>query len=135
MLPNMAVRHEMRDQTSSLDRLIKKLRSKIKSKHIIVTQGRFGSTHFVENKKYYCPAFSDSAIDSTGAGDTFFSLASLGLSAKINYKLMNLISSIASGYSVNNFSVRGFDIEYGRIFTEKENLARKKYTKTCGNNK
>lgn len=98
------LRHEMRDQTSSLDRLIKKLKNKIKSQHIIVTQGRFGSTHFVKNKKYYCPAFSDSAIDSTGAGDTFFSLASLGLSAKINYKLMNLISSIASGYSVNNLT-------------------------------
>lgn len=104
VLNESELRHEMRDQTSNLDKLIKKLRNKIKLEHIIITQGRFGSTHYVKHKKYFCPAFSDSAIDSTGAGDTFFSFASLGLSAKINYKLMNLISSIASGYCVNNLT-------------------------------
>ena len=47
------LRHEMRDQTSNLDRLIKKLKNKIKSQHIIVTQGRFGSTHYVKHKSTF----------------------------------------------------------------------------------
>ena len=112
VLNESELRHEMRDQNSNLDQLIKKLKNKIQLKHIIVTQGRFGSTHYVKNKKYFCPAFSDSSIDTTGAGDTFFSLASLGLSAKINYKLMNLVSNIASGYSVNNLTNKKY---YNRV--------------------
>lgn len=104
VLNESELRHEMRDQNSNLDNLVKKLKQKINLKHVIVTRGKFGSIHFLNNKKYVCPAFSQSAIDSTGAGDTFFSLASLGLSAKIDNKLMNLISSVASSYSVNNLT-------------------------------
>lgn len=104
VLNESELRHEMKDQDSNLDKLVKKLKTQIKLEHIIVTKGRFGATHYVKNNKFHCPAFSNIAIDSTGAGDTYFSLASLGLSARINYKLMNLISSIASSYSVNNLT-------------------------------
>ena len=44
---------------------------------------------------------------------------------QVQFANNNMQASI-NGYSVNNFPVRGFDIEYGRLFTEKENLARKK---------
>ena len=44
---------------------------------------------------------------------------------QVQFENNNMQASI-NGYSVNNFPVRGFDIEYGRLFTEKENLARKK---------
>ena len=108
ILNESEIRHETRDQHSKIDLLVNKLRKKIKFKHLIVTQGRYGSTHFVGKKKYYCPAFNENAVDTTGAGDTFFAFASLGLSAKINYKLMNLISSVASGYSVNNLTNKNY---------------------------
>ena len=55
-------------------------------------------------KKFFCPAFSQTALDSTGAGDTYFALTSLGIAAKIDFKLVNLISSLASAYSVKNLS-------------------------------
>jgi putative ABC transport system permease protein len=44
---------------------------------------------------------------------------------QVQFQNNNMQASI-NGYSVNNFPVRGFTIEYGRLFTEKENLARKK---------
>ena len=44
---------------------------------------------------------------------------------QVQYKNNNMQARI-NGYSVNNFPVRGFNIEYGRFFSEKENLSRKK---------
>ena len=104
MLNESELRHEMKDQNSNLKILLKKLRKKINFEHLIVTQGRNGSTHFVKNKEFICPAFSDNALDATGAGDTFFALASLGLAGKIDYRLVNLISSMSAGYAVQNLS-------------------------------
>ena len=81
----------------------------MKIKNIIITRGRFGSIIFTEKKKkYHCPAFSEVAIDATGAGDTFFALASLGLCSKLSFDLINLISSIASSYSVNNLTNKDY---------------------------
>ena len=98
------LRYELKDQNSDLKVLLKKLKKKIKFNHLIVTQGRFGSTHFTNNKQYFCPAFSNNALDTTGAGDTFFAYASICLAAKIDYRVANLIASIAAGYSVSNIS-------------------------------
>tara|TARA_B100000989_G_C19508354_1_gene457607 strand:+ start:404 stop:1870 length:1467 start_codon:yes stop_codon:yes gene_type:complete len=109
VLNESELRHEMKNQNLSLDELIKKLRNKMKIKNIIITRGRFGSIIFTEKKKkYHCPAFSEVAIDATGAGDTFFALASLGLCSKLSFDLINLISSIASSYSVNNLTNKDY---------------------------
>ena len=43
-------------------------------------------------------------FSSKGAGDTYFALTALGIAAKIDFKLVNLISSLASAYSVKNLS-------------------------------
>tara|TARA_A100001015_G_C15026348_1_gene730709 strand:+ start:389 stop:1876 length:1488 start_codon:yes stop_codon:yes gene_type:complete len=102
------LRHEMRDQNTKLEKLIQKLKKKIKFKHLIVTRGRYGSTHFVDKKKYLCPAFNENALDTTGAGDTFFALASLGLATKIDYKIVHLFSSMAAGYAVTNLSNKNY---------------------------
>lgn len=104
ILNESELRYEMKDQNSKLEKLLKKLKKRIKLNHLVVTQGRFGSTHFTNNKKFFCPAFSETALDSTGAGDTYFALTSLGIAAKIDFKLVNLISSLASAYSVKNLS-------------------------------
>ena len=102
------LRYELKDQNSNLKILLKKLKMKINFDHLIVTQGRFGSTHFIKDKSYFCPAFSSNAQDATGAGDTFFAYASICLAAKIDYRIVNLISSIAAGYSVTNVSNKKF---------------------------
>ena len=102
------LRYELKDQNSDLKILLKKLKKKIRFEHLIVTQGRFGSTHFTKKKKYFCPAFSNNALDTTGAGDTFFAYASICLAAKINHRIVNLIASIAAGYSVTNISNKNF---------------------------
>ena len=60
-----------------------------------------------------CPAFSENAIDTVGAGDTFFALASLSIGSKLNNKIGLLISSMAASYSTNqlgNISAFNFDI-------------------------
>ena len=44
---------------------------------------------------------------------------------QIKFKNSNMSGEI-NGYMPINFEVRGFDIGYGRLFTEKENLGRKK---------
>ena len=43
-----------------------------KTKMLLVTDGSKGATLYVNNKSYYCPGYKVKAIDTTGAGDSFF---------------------------------------------------------------
>ena len=96
------LRHELRDSNSSVPKLAKELRKKIDFKYLVVTRGKFGSLIFYKNKELYCPAFEKKPIDSTGSGDTFFTLVSLCLTNKLSPLLSIFLASIAASYSVKN---------------------------------
>ena len=72
----------------------------IKSKSLIVTQGKLGA--FMINKKnklIKCPAFTHDPIDKIGAGDTLLSLLSLCQFKELDSELSLFLSSIAAAKS------------------------------------
>ena len=109
------LRYELKDRSSSLEYLTKKLFKKISLKNIIVTRGRWGAKIFNSRNKNVisCPAFNENTIDTVGAGDTFFALSSLSLGSNVNKRISLLISSLAASYSVDqlgNISTFNFEI-------------------------
>ncbi len=112
------LRYELKDKKSNLLMLAKKLCRKISLENIIVTRGRWGSVliNFKKGSIISCPAFTESTVDTVGAGDTFFAISSLSIGSKINNKLSLLISSMAASYSVN---------QMGNMFIFNNNILRK----------
>ena len=109
------LRYEIGDKNSSIISLAKSLRKKVIFNKLIVTQGRSGA-FLIDCKDWsstFCPAFNENSIDTVGAGDTFFALASLCLGSKIDNRLSLLISSLAASFSTNqlgNISIFNYDI-------------------------
>ena len=70
--------------------------------NLIVTQGTEGSILYnnKHNRFHYCDAFSKTAIDKIGAGDTMLSVIGLCLKNKIDLDLSLLLSSLAAAQSV-----------------------------------
>lgn len=112
------LRYELKDRSSSLEYLTKKLFKKISLKNIIVTRGRWGAKIFNSRNKNVisCPAFNENTIDTVGAGDTFFALFSLSLGSNVNKRIGLLISSLAASYSVD---------QLGNILTFNFNILKK----------
>jgi len=97
----LELRHEMRDRYTEITALAKKMKQNIKSKNIIVTQGKNGA--FIINNKNQisnCPAFATKVIDKIGSGDTMFSILSIFLHNKNNEALSLFASSLAAAQSV-----------------------------------
>ncbi len=98
------MRHEMRDKSSELNYLIKKLAKKINSKLITVTSGDQGSTSYNKkiNKVFNCPAFASKVVDKIGAGDTMLAVLSLAIHKKANIKFSMFLSALAAAINVQS---------------------------------
>ena len=96
------IRHELRDQSNTIENLVKKLSAEQKIKKLIVTKGSEGSLAYDRSSKkfYSCPAFSESAVDKIGAGDTMLSIVALCLKLRLGNKLSLMVSSLAAAESV-----------------------------------
>lgn len=102
------IRYHLRDRRSNLDTLTKVLSKKISFRNLIITQGKFGSTLYHKEKKYFAPAFNLKPIDTIGSGDTFFTIISLCLSANLKQDLSLFFASLAASYSVNSLGNERF---------------------------
>ncbi len=97
------LRQELRDNTSDINLLAKKLIDSKKIKNLIITRGADGAILANKNKKIFsCPGFAKKSIDKVGAGDAMLSLASLGLKLKLDPELILFISSLAASISVES---------------------------------
>jgi bifunctional ADP-heptose synthase (sugar kinase/adenylyltransferase) len=68
---------------------------------LIITRGRKGSVAFEKNGSViHCPSFAIRVVDRVGAGDDFFTIASLGAKLGISTKLINFISNAMGALSV-----------------------------------
>ncbi len=96
------IRHELRNRTDKVEILMKNLSKLQNISNLIVTQGTAGSILYNKkrNRFHYCDAFSKTAIDKIGAGDTMLSVIGLCLKNKINPDLSLLLSSLAAAQSV-----------------------------------
>ena len=88
------LRHELRDRSSGIEKLMLKLTSKNQIKNLIVTQGSNGSKLFCKslNKFYSSPAYALEVKDKVGAGDAMLSIISLCLKSKMDENLSLFIS-------------------------------------------
>ena len=95
------LRQELRDKSSDIKILARKLISKKKIKNLIVTQGKNGV--IMMNNKFkltYCPAFAKNSIDKVGAGDAMLSVTSLCLKMNIDPELTLFLGSLAAANTV-----------------------------------
>ena len=97
------IRFHFKDQATDIKLLSKKYFDGNKFKVLIVTLGVNGSLLINKSNIIECPAFSNKGvIDRVGAGDTFFSIASLLLWNKIDNDQLLLISSLAAGEKISH---------------------------------
>jgi rfaE bifunctional protein kinase chain/domain len=98
------LRQQLKDQSSNIIFLSKKLINEGKFDTLIVTSGKKGATIFTKKNKNYisCPAFSDFALDKIGAGDSMLSISSFAIYCKFNHDLSLLMGSIAAASTVKS---------------------------------
>ena len=99
------LRHELRDRSSSIEKLMNILTKKNKIKNLIITQGSDGSKLYSHstNKFFSSPAYAIEVKDKVGAGDAMLSIISLCLKSKMDKNLSLFISSICAAQNVSNF--------------------------------
>lgn len=97
-------RSQLNDKHSTIETIGWKLLKELKNDHIFLKLGRDGLLVFSkENKqKIYIPAFSNKAVDVSGAGDALLSIASLTLTIDENPKYAAFLGSIAAALAINN---------------------------------
>ena len=96
------LRSEMKDNTSTIKKLIKFYSINKKITNIIITRGASGAIlyNYKKNSFYECPAFAVKSIDKVGAGDAFLAMASLALAQNYDPELSLFLGSLASASSV-----------------------------------
>lgn len=67
----------------------------------LVTLGDKGSVFFDNGKLYKCPVLVKSVVDTVGAGDALFAIASLFTYIKANPKLIPFVANCAGGIKAN----------------------------------
>ena len=91
------------DNVNEISNIVsKKIIKKIKCKNITITMGKNGSFSYLNSKTLKTPALiSDKVIDTIGAGDVFFVIASLLYSIKADQLVTNIIGNIAGALKVD----------------------------------
>ena len=98
------LRHELRNNSEDIKKLIKLISKELKIKNVMVTQGSAGATYFNKrnNKFYSSPAFASKVVDKVGAGDALLAISSLCLKKNIDKNLLLLIGSLAASQIVES---------------------------------
>lgn len=100
------MRHELRNKIDSVDKLIKVLGKKLKSKYLAVTSGNQGSRIFsrATKKIHHCPAFADKVTDKIGTGDTMLALLAISIFKKINIKFSMFLSALGAAENIKHMA-------------------------------
>ena len=96
------LQHELRDRKSSVEKLMEKLSSILRTKTLVVTRGYSGAKLFNRGKNtfYECPAFANKVIDKIGSGDAMLALISCALKSGFGADLSLFIGSLAAAQVV-----------------------------------
>ena len=98
------LRHEFRDNISSISKLAIRLKNKSKASSIVVTKGKDGAILVSQKKIFECPGFANFVIDKIGAGDAMLAIISLCFKAKIDNNLTLYLGSLAGAHAVQSIS-------------------------------
>jgi fructose-1-phosphate kinase PfkB-like protein len=88
----------------SINHSFKKSIYQLKTKRVIITQGKDGVLLINNNKVFHAPAFTKNVVDKIGAGDAMLALASLCFKKNLGNLLTLYLGSIAAGHVVENMS-------------------------------
>ena len=108
----LELRHDLRDRTSEIKFLVKKISKKNNSKYYLITRGKNGVLLFNKSKRKFfkAPAFANQVNDKVGAGDSMIPIISLCLMNKIDEDISLLLGSIFSAENIkheaNNFKMK-----------------------------
>ena len=98
------LRHEFRDNVSSISKLAIKLKNKSKAKNVLVTKGKDGAILVSGKKNFECPGFANYVVDKIGAGDAMLAITSLCFMAKVDEDLTLYLGSLAGAHAVQSIS-------------------------------
>ena len=88
------------ERFGSIEPLIKKLSKDTLCEKINITLGVSGSVYYQDKKKYFVPAFSDTIVDTVGAGDAVLSITSLLAKKDVDPRLIPFIGNAAGALAV-----------------------------------
>jgi len=95
------MRLELRDTKSDLKKLLQKIHKNIKFDKMVVTSGKKGCIVYHKDKEYIqVPSFAQNVIDRVGAGDAFFSIASLMAAIGENNEFIGFIGNVVGALAV-----------------------------------
>jgi rfaE bifunctional protein kinase chain/domain/rfaE bifunctional protein nucleotidyltransferase chain/domain len=100
------IRHELRDRSSDLKMLTKKLASRQNINNLIVTSGKNGATFYDSNKNIFLESegLATKILDKIGAGDTMLALIALCLKSRLDKSLSLLIGSLGAAHSTETIA-------------------------------
>lgn len=100
------IRYELRDKTSDIKDIMKRLSKSKNIKNVLVTRGADGVILYnkKKNKFFKCPAFATNILDKIGTGDTIHGIFSLCLKCKVDFNLSLLISSLAAAKNIKGYA-------------------------------
>ena len=100
------LRHELRDRSSKVEILIKKLNKNIKIDNLVITRGSNGAVYYSRKNrsKIYCPAFANNVLDKVGAGDAMLSVMSLLCKVGCDPRISIFLGSLAAAQNVENLN-------------------------------
>lgn len=100
-LTEQEIRLETRMENGPLRPMMGRLAETLKCRNFVVTRGKKGCLVWGKNGSYLaCPAFSTNVLDMVGAGDAFFSLASLASFLGADDELIGFLGNIAGAITV-----------------------------------
>lgn len=105
IINEVELRHELRDRSSNIQKLIKLLSKKFNISNLVVTAGKQGSYLYNKNSKkiIFCPALGVKVVDKVGAGDAMLSFFSLAIVlTKINPEFALFFGSLAAAKNIES---------------------------------
>jgi rfaE bifunctional protein kinase chain/domain len=98
------------------------LRDKVKSKYVILTQGKEGMSIFSDQEVMQVPTFARQVFDVTGAGDTVIAALALGLSSGFSIDEACVLANFAAGVVVGKVGCVPCEVEELREYMVSHNL-------------
>ncbi len=93
--------NEFRSKSLKTENLMTKLKENLKTKNLLITQGKKGSMSLTNKMIFKCPSFASKVIDRIGAGDTMMAVTSLCFVTNFDDNLTLFIGNVASGNTVS----------------------------------
>lgn len=114
-IDDQEIRLALHDKYGELERLVKKIHSRMKCRTMIVTKGPKGTICYSKADGYlHAPAVTDRVVDRVGAGDALFAITAPCVYAGLPSELVSFIGNVAGALQVQTVGNKK-PIEFGDL--------------------